>query len=165
MNPMGSVVVSQPTVPGATAHDAEAWAAAINATAEHDGVAVTLLTLAVVDDLVRITGLIRAGDRSGLRLTSVPSLELVGLPDGAELRLLHARAQPHTAVTWASWTFERPTPVPSRLEARLAQLELEYRVGGTARIAVVGPWEFSFPVSRPAPADDATRDGDRIGRT
>lgn len=162
---MGSTVAGQPTIPAVTASRGEAWAVAINATAEHDGVAVTLLTLAVVDDLVRITGLIRAGDTTGLRLTTVPSLELVGLPDGAELRLLHARAQPHTAVTWASWTFERPTLVPSRLEARLARLELEYRVGGTARIEAVGPWEFSFPVSRPAPADDATRDGDRIGRT
>lgn len=162
---MRSIVPGQPTVPPVAAHRGEAWASAINETAVHDAVEVTLLTLAVVDDLVRITGLVRVRDRTDLRLTSVPPLDLVGLPGGSELRLLHARAQPHTAVTWTSWTYERPEPVPSRLEARLARLELEYRIGGAARIEAVGPWEFSFPVSQPAPTDGATRDGDIIGRT
>lgn len=139
-----------------------AWAAALNATAEHEEVTVTLLTLAVVDDLMRVTGLLRVRSRTDVRIATIPSLEMAQ-PDGIALRLVDARAQPHGRVTWVSWTYERPEIVPDRLEGRIEHVELAYRLGGAARVDVPGPWAFTFPVRRPTVGETPARSGDATG--
>ena len=45
------------------------WAAALNVTAECDEITVTLLTLDVVDDLLRLSGLLRVGRRPDVRVS------------------------------------------------------------------------------------------------
>jgi len=139
------------------------WASALNATAQHEEITVSLLTLAVVDDQMRLTGLLRVRSRPDVRLATIPSLE-VTLPGGTALRLVDARVQPHGRVTWVSWTYEWPEVVPGRLEGRIDHIELEYRLGGSARVDVLGPWDFSFPVRPPTLVEFAARSDDRIGR-
>jgi hypothetical protein len=138
------------------------WAAALNTTAEHDEITVTLLSLAVVDDQMRLTGLLRVRSRPDVRVATIPSLE-VAMPGGTALRLVDARVQPRGRVTWVSWTYEWPEIVPGRLEGRIDHIELEYRLGGTARVDVLGPWDFSFPVRPPTEAEIVTRPEDRMG--
>ena len=138
------------------------WAVALNVTDDRDEITVTLLTLSVVDELLRLTGLLRVRSRSELRIATIPSLEL-DLPDGTAVRLLDARTQPHGRVSWVSWTYDRPVIIPDRLEARIDRIELEHRVGGTARLELPGPWTFSFSV-RPPTTVDGTVDPDRGGR-
>ena len=140
------------------------WAAALNATDDHGDVAVTLLTLSVVDDLMRVAGLLRVRSRSDLRVATVPTLQVM-LPDGTASRLLDARSQPHGLVNWVSWTYERPAIDAGRLEARIDRIELEYRVGGVARVDVAGPWAFWFSVDPPTPTEADYPSDDRRGRT
>jgi hypothetical protein len=56
------------------------WASALNATVECDEISVTLLALDVVDGLLRLTGIVRVGDRPDIRVASIPQLE-VAFPD------------------------------------------------------------------------------------
>ena len=139
------------------------WAVALNATDEHDEIAVTLLTLAMVDDLMRLTGVLRVRTRSDLRIATIPSLE-VALPDGTAVRLVDARMQPHGRVNWVSWTYERPRVVPGLFQARIARIELKHQVGGTARVDVTGPWAYSFSDRPPASVEDAAGSDDTAGR-
>jgi hypothetical protein len=130
------------------------WASVLDATAEHEDVIVSLLTFVVVDDLMRITGVVRVRGRDDVRVVAIPALEL-SLPDGIALRLLDARVQPHGRVSWVSWTYERPEVIPARVDARIERIELEHRIGGSARAAVTGPWELSSQVRPPVPVDGA----------
>lgn len=129
------------------------WAAVLDATAEHEDIVVSLLTLVVVDDLMRLTGVLRVRGRDDVRVVAVPALE-VTLPDGTALRLVDARVQPHGRLSWVSWTYERPDVIPARLEARIERIELEHRIGGSTRVAVTGPWELSSQARPPVPVDD-----------
>jgi hypothetical protein len=136
------------------------WASALNATAEHDGIAVTLLALAVVDEHLRLTGVVRV-HRRDTRVATIPLLEMV-VPGGARLPMVDARVQPHATIVWVAWTYERPEIIPDRFEARISHIELEYRVGGTARVDVPGPWEFSLLARPPAlPTVAGRSDGNR----
>jgi hypothetical protein len=140
------------------------WASALNASDDHGDVTVTLLTLSLVDDLMRVAGVLRVRSRSDLRITTIPRLD-VTLPDGTSSRLVDARTQPHGAVSWVSWTYERPAIDAGRLEARIDHIELEHRVGGTARVDVAGPWAFRFSVDLPTPTEADYPSDDRRGRT
>ncbi|MEI8332912.1 MAG: hypothetical protein WCH74_03505 [Chloroflexota bacterium] len=140
------------------------WASLLDATAEHGDVVVSLLTLVVVDDLMRLTGILRVRGRDDVRVVAVPSLE-VTLPDGTALRLVDARVQPHGRVSWVSWTFERPDVIPARIDARIERIELEHRIGGSTRMAVTGPWELSSPARPPGPVDDTVHPTGHTRRT
>jgi hypothetical protein len=144
------------TVVASTPPDAgPPWATALNATDEHDEIAVTLLSLAMVDRLMRLTGVLRVGTRTGLRIATIPSLEVM-LPDGTPVQLVDARMQPYGGVSWVSWTFERLGIVPGRIAARIDHIELMHQVGGNARMEMSGPWAFSLAVH--PPNLDATAD-------
>jgi hypothetical protein len=128
------------------------WAVALNATDTHDDVSVTLLTLSVVDDLMRITALLRVSGHTGLRVLSMPTLE-VATPDGQAAALLEARMQPRGAVGWASWTYERHGVAPGRIDARIDRMELAHRIGGNTCEQVEGPWTFHLAVETPVRGD------------
>jgi hypothetical protein len=138
------------------------WAAALNETAECDEISVTLLALDVVDDLMRLTGVIRVGDRPDIAVASIPSLE-VSYADGAPLAMVDARVLPHGRLAWMSWTYERPAIVPERLEAKISNIVFEFRGTRPARIDVRGPWAFSLHVRRPPLLDVAASFRGNVG--
>ena len=139
------------------------WAAALNTTAECDEISVTLLSLDVVDDLLRLTGLLRVGDRPDIRVATIPSLQ-VALPDGTSLPMLDAHVMPHGRLAWISWTYQRPDADPEHLEGTISHIEFEYRGGRPARIDVPGPWDFSILVRQPTTPEVAARPAGSIGR-
>jgi hypothetical protein len=139
------------------------WASALNATVECDEISVTLLALDIVDDLLRLTGVIRVGDRPDIRVASIPSLEIV-FPDGMPLPMVDAHLMPHGRLAWTSWTYERPAVVPERLEATISHIVFEYRGTRTARLDVEGPWSFSLVVRPPALLAVADRVEGNVGR-
>src|SRR5450759_512138 len=108
------------------------WAVALNETAATDEVTITLLTLAVVDDVSRVSGIVRVIRRSDLRLSNVPALTLATL-DGAPLGLLRAHALPNGPMFWVSWTYGRLAEVYTAYEGRIDRIDLTYgarRVSG-----------------------------------
>ena len=139
------------------------WASALNATTEHADISVTLLALAVAGDVMRVTGLVQIRGRSTVRIATIPTLQ-VATPDGAVMRLLDAHMRPSGAVSWMSWTYERPGVVPGRLRARIEQIEIEHMLGGATQEGVVGPWTFQFAVHPPTPGAAATPSDDGAGR-
>lgn len=124
------------------------WTTALNATAECQDVSITLLALDVVDGLMRMSALLRVGDRPEMRVATIPTLE-VALPDGTPLPMVDARVVPQGRVSWMSWTYERPLSVPVGLEGRIANVVLEYHGGRSPRIDIPGPWDFSVLVRPP----------------
>jgi len=129
---------------GARAHrdGRDPWAVALNETAATDDIAVTLLTLAVADEIIRISGLMRLLRRSGMRLSSLPALTL-GTVDGAPLELLRAHALPDGAMFWVSWLYRRPAEILSGYEGRIDHMDL---ADGARMETVSGPWVFTFDV-------------------
>lgn len=125
------------------------WAAAVNATAECEEISVTLLALDAVDGLLRLTGLLRVGERPDIRVAMTPSLELSHL-DGLPLPMIDAHVMPHGRLAWLSWTYERPAIVPERLVGTISHIVFEYRGGRASRVDVAGPWDFSLRVRPPA---------------
>lgn len=124
------------------------WASALNATVACDEISVTLLALDVVDDLLRLTGIVRVGDRPDIRVASIPQLE-IAFPDAGPLSLVDAHLMPHGRLTWMSWTYERSGVVPERLEATIRNIVFEYRGTRPARLEVEGPWCFALRVRPP----------------
>lgn len=139
--------IDPPPPSGATT----AWATALNASTSHGGVSITLLALAMVDDVMRITAVFRVSGHSTLRVSNVPTLEVVA-PDGRTAALLEARWQPQGALGWASWIYERNGLPVGRLDARIRQLEVAPRVGGKAS-EQEGPWTFHLLVDEPSGVD------------
>lgn len=150
--PPRSAVVSTPPDAGPP------WATALNVTDEHDEIAVTLLSLAMVDGLMRLSGVLRVRTRTDLRMATIPSLE-VALSDGTPVRLVDARMQPYGRVNWASWTFARLGIVPGRIAAPIDHIEFKHQVGGTARMDMPRPWAFSLAV-RPPTLDETAHPSD-----
>lgn len=120
------------------------WAVALNVTAATDDVSVTLLVLSVVDEIIRVSGLMRLLRRLDLRLSSLPALTLSAV-DGAPLELLRAHALPNGAMFWVSWIYRQPAEVCTGYEGRIDHLEL---ADGARTAAVPGPWTFTFNVSK-----------------
>jgi hypothetical protein len=150
------------TADAAVARSEVPWAAALNVTAPGTVVSVTLLALDVVGDHLHINGVLRIGTRRDVRVLVIPSL-VVAPPGEAPWPMLDARAVPRGPFAWVSWTYLRPGLLPGRLVARIENIVLEYRTGGTERVDVPGPWEFSLLVQEPAHlqvracTDDVTR--------
>jgi hypothetical protein len=123
--------------------DAAPWGVALNTTAAANDVEVSLVALAVVDDVVRVSGLIRALHRPDARLADIPSLRLAAV-DRPPLSLVAAHGLPHCRVIWMAWAYARPPAVLTEYEGRIEQVDLAYRAGGVVREAVPGPWLFTF---------------------
>ncbi len=124
------------------------WAVALNETAATDDITVTLLALAVVDEVVRVSGIMRLLRHSDLRLSNVPALVLTTLA-GAPLGLLRAHALPNGAMFWVSWTYGRPADVCTGYKGRIDQVDLALGAGNGVRVATVpGPWIFAFSVPK-----------------
>lgn len=119
------------------------WAVALNATAATDDITVTLLAFAVVDDIVRVSGVMRLLRRSDLHLSNLPTLS-ISRPGGAPLELVRAHALPHGTLLWVSWIYRRPAEVAARYSGRIDRVEL---AAGTRIATVSGPWAFAFEVS------------------
>lgn len=143
--------------------DGSPWAVALNSTAASDGVCVTLLALAVVDDVVHVSGVIQVVGRPNVQLSSIPTLDLASL-DGHSLDLVRAHGLPGGRQVWVSWTYERPARFMSAGEARIDRIDLAYRAGGLVKEAVSGPWVFALDLSdvgsggvRPASGEPAAR--------
>lgn len=126
------------------------WAFAVNETAASHDVQITLLSFAVVGDIVRVSGLVRVPNRHDLRLSAVPDLVICPL-DGPALVLVAAHVLPQGRMTWVSWVYERPRQVLVPYEARIEQVGLLYQVGGRFQEKPQGPWVFRF---RLPPASD-----------
>ncbi len=141
--------------------DSTPWAIALNESASTEDVEVTLLTLSVVDDIIRVSGLVRVIRRADVRLLSTPALTLAkrgGLP----LTLVRAHALPDGRLLWVSWTYERPADVRAEYEARIGNMDFAFRAGGAAREAMPGPWVFTFRIPAPHEADSSAHPGDSL---
>jgi len=125
--------------------DGAPWAVALNATAASDDISLTLLALAVVDDVIHISGVVRVSGRAEVRLSSIPNLRLASV-DGPPLELIRAHGLPGGAMVWVSWTYKRPPVVRRQYEARVEQIDLVYRAGRVVNESAPGPWIFVFSV-------------------
>jgi hypothetical protein len=126
-----------------------AWAFALNETSASHDVAITLLSFAIVEDVVRVSGLVRVRGRRDLRLSGVPDLVISTLDDPAPARVA-AHVQPQGGMTWVSWIFERPGRLLVTFQARIEQICLQYTVGGRFEETRQGPWIFRFRLPRAA---------------
>ena len=136
----------------ARSSDRGPWAVALNRTAATDEISVTLLALAVVDDVLRISGIVRVEHRAEVRLLSVPTLLLAAL-DGPPLELIGAHARPTAHHVWVSWIYERPPGVPGEYEAQIDHIDLAWRAGHAVQEVIPGPWVFRFQVPDPGDPD------------
>jgi hypothetical protein len=151
-----SLDMNLPAVPARTAP----WAFAVNETAASHDVQITLLSFAVVGDIVRVSGLVRVPNSRDVRLSAVPDLVISPL-DGPSLVLVAAHVLPQGRMTWVSWVYERPTDLLVPFEARIEQIGLLYQVGGHFQEQPQGPWLFRFrlpPPSEPAPSGTSRPD-------
>lgn len=134
--------------------DESPWAVALNATAASDGISVTLLAFAVVDDVIQVSGVVRVVGRPNVLLSNIPTLDLASL-DGPPLARVRAHGLPSGRAVWVSWSYERPGVVHGAYEARIDQIDLAYRAGGIVKEVVAGPWLFAFDISDAARATAA----------
>jgi len=143
--PEASLDVGRPAAPAETAP----WAFAVNETAASRDVQITLLSFAVVGDIVRVSGLVRAPNRHAVRLSGVPDLVLAPR-DGPALVLVAAHVLPQGRMTWVSWVYERPSHVFVPYEARIERVGLLNQVGGHFQENPQGPWVFRFRLPSPS---------------
>ncbi len=124
---------------------------ALNETTTCAGIEVTLLALVVVDELVRVSGIVRVRRPVDLGPSSVPTLSIRALDEAPLLALgAHLLTQGPGAV-WVSWLYRRPVQIPGRYEARIDRIDLGIRGGRRPPEAVAGPWVFAFGVATPGP--------------
>jgi hypothetical protein len=133
-----------------------AWAFALNETSASHDVAITLLSFAIVEDVVRVSGLVRVHGRRDLRLSGVPDLVISTLDNPAPARVA-AHVQSQGGMTWVSWIFERPGGLLMTFQARIEQICLQYTVGGRFEETRQGPWTFRFRLPRAADGARARR--------
>jgi hypothetical protein len=134
---------------------------ALNETAGCEGIEITLCSFVVVDDLARVTGVVRVRSRPDVRLGSVPSL-VVSSGRGAPLDPLAAHVMLHGGMSWVSWLFRHPSGSSGEYEGRIDRVDVDYRAGGRPPMPQLGPWLFRFRVpsgpaasSALAPVDEA----------
>jgi len=139
------------SVMGTISNSGQARAFTINETATCDALEVTLLTLVVVDKIIRVSGLIQIRGRVDVALCNVPTLSLSPL-DGTPLRPVGSHLLPHgQAAVWVSWVYQRPAHIFDTYEARIDRIDVANRRGRHPPEAVAGPWVFAFrmPTSGP----------------
>jgi hypothetical protein len=119
---------------------------ALNETSRCEGIEITLCSFVLVDELARVTGVVRVDSRPDVRLGSVPSL-VVTSERGSTLDPVAAHVMPHGGMSWVSWLFRHPAGSPNEYEARIDRVDVDYRAGGRPPMPQLGPWLFRFRVS------------------
>jgi hypothetical protein len=132
------------------------WAFAVNATDRHSDIDITLCSFVLVENLVRVTGLVRVQSRPDVRLASIPALTLSSR-EGVPMIPVSSHVLPQGAMAWVSWLFERPAQVIDEYEGRIERLDLDFLIGKRAPLAQPGPWLFRFAVSQAAAGTIVTR--------
>jgi hypothetical protein len=125
---------------------AGSWAFAVNQSADCDEIEITLLSLVVVGEFARVTGLVRIRNRPNVRLASVPALSLA-IVNGSPLVPLSAHVLPHGALAWVAWLFKRPSNVLNEYEGQITRVELDHHIGGRVPREYQpqsGAWAFRF---------------------
>lgn len=126
------------------------WAFAINVSARHSEIEITLCSYVIVDQLIRVTSLVRVQSRPDVRLASIPALILTS-GGGVPVTPVSAHVLPQGAMSWVSWLFERPAVILDEYEGRIERLDLDFLIGKRAPLAQPGPWTFKFSLTS-APA-------------
>lgn len=116
---------------------------ALNETARCEGIEITLCSFVVVDELARVTGVVRVQSRPDVRLGSVPSL-VISYGLGTALDPLAAHVMPHGGMSWVSWLFRHPSGSSGEYEGRIDRVDVDYRAGGRPPLPQLGPWLFRF---------------------
>jgi len=133
----------------------EPWAFPVNRTASGHDIEITLLSFTLVEEFARLTGLVRLGGPTDVRLATVPALALVGA-GGPALVPVSAHVLPQGALAWVSWLFRSPSVGTTSFEARIERVDLAYQIGKRPTAAFTGPWVFHFDL---APVADAVAAG------
>ena len=134
----------------ATSRSGLPWAFALNETATCDDIDVTLLALIVVDEAVRVSGLVWIRRRVDVGLSNVPTLSVSTLA-GSPLLPVGGHLLPYgREAAWVSWLYRRPVQVLGAWEARIDRIDIAHRRGRWVPEPVAGPWNFAFrvPTSR-----------------
>lgn len=147
---LGATAYTQGVSSESSPNGGASWSFAVNASARHDDVEITILGFTVVDSLVRITAVCRIDGSPDARLASVPLLD-VTRPGRSDLVPVSAHVLPHGRIAWISWLFERPPGVMSQYEARIETVAVDSQLRRIAPIEHAGPWEFRFGLP-PEPA-------------
>ena len=126
------------------------WAFAINVSSRHSDIEITLCSYVIVDQLIRVTSLVRVQSRPDVRLSSIPALLLTSA-GGVPVIPVSAHVLPQGAISWVSWLFERPDVILDEYEGRIDRLDLDFLIGKRAPLAQPGPWQFKFSLTS-APA-------------
>lgn len=148
LEPLGQVAGQPPTPVGS-------WAFAVNMTVDCSDIEITLLSLAVVGEFARVTGVIRIRNRPDVRLASVPELSLATV-DGSRLTLLSAHILPHGDMAWVSWLYRRPPHLFNVYEGHIDLVSLDQHARGRdprPRQPQPGAWVFRFQLP---PSPDAS---------
>ena len=125
------------------------WSFPINQVARLGDVEVSLLSLSVVDDVLRVTGVLNVR-RLDLRLDRLPEL-LLHTSDAVPLPSVGAHLLPLAGTVWMEWLFARPARLPVAYVAGISQIELAYRAGGLKDREQVGPVRFEFRIDDGGP--------------
>ena len=122
---------------------------AINVTARHSDIEITLCSFVAVEQLIRVTSLVRVQSRPDVRLASIPAL-ILSSRSGVSMIPVSAHVLPQGAMAWVSWLFERPAKILDDYEGRIERLDLDFLIGKRAPLAQPGPWLFSFSLTQAA---------------
>ena len=125
------------------------WAFAINVSDRHSDIEITLCSYVVVEQLIRVTSLVRVLSRPDVRLASIPAL-LLSSRNGASIIPVSAHVLPQGAMAWVSWLFERPAEILDDYVGRIDRLDLDFLIGKRAPLAQPGPWTFTFSLTSAA---------------
>lgn len=131
------------------------WSYPINQVECVGDLEVSLLSLSVVGEVVRVAGAINVRDRLDLRLERMPELRLHA-EDGPPLVSIGAHLLPQAGTAWMQWLYARPTQLPVAYVAGIPRIDLVYRAGRIADGEHIGPVRFRFRIDRddPRPAAD-----------
>jgi hypothetical protein len=135
---------------------------AVNETAHCEGIEITLCSFVIVDELARVTGLVRVQGRPDVRLGSIPAL-VVSSGTGPALDPVAAHVMPHGGMAWVSWLFRHPPGVTGEYEGRIDRVDVDYRAGGRPPMPQLGPWLFRFRLPIGSGPSPALARADRVG--
>ncbi len=122
------------------------WSFPINQLGRAGSLELSLLSMSVVDSIIRVAAVACVRHRPDLRIERLPGLLLQPL-DGAPLTAVSSHLLPHAGAAWIEWLYVRPARLPLAYAAEVEQIEMAYRAGGRADAERVGPLRFEFKIS------------------
>ncbi|MEX2183986.1 MAG: hypothetical protein WEC14_06030 [Chloroflexota bacterium] len=129
------------------------WSFPINHVGRAGSVEVSLLSLSVVDSVVRVAGVARIIHRPDLRIDRLPELALQP-HDGDPLLSVGSHLLPQAGAVWIEWLYARPAALPTAFVATLDIIHLSYRAGGSTGAERAGPYRFDFQIHGRSRSDD-----------